>query len=118
MKESRILRAKGLSKVTVDNSQNGSDVFAKLVWIGTTKAFPIREFFIPAHGTFTVDRVSAGRYDVRYRDLDSGQLTRSEAFNLEETPVTGGTEYSDYDITVYKVPEGNMQTYSLAENDF
>jgi hypothetical protein len=118
LKEFPILRAKGLSKVTVDNNQNSSDVLVKLVWLGSTKAFPIREFFIPAHGTFTVNRVSAGKYDVRYRDLDSGQLTRSEAFDLEETRIPGGTEYSNYNITLYTVPDGNMQTYSLAESDF
>jgi len=118
LKEFPSLRTKGFSKVTVDNNQNSSDVFVKLVWLGATNAFPIREFFIPAHGTFTVNRVSAGKYDVRYRDLDSGQLTRSEAFNLEETPVAGGTEYSDYNLTLYTVPDGNMQTYSLTESDF
>jgi hypothetical protein len=113
-----VLSDTGLSKVVVDNSQNDSDVFVKLVSVGGAAAFPVRSFYIPARGSFTMTNIDAGRYDIRYRDLSSGHLARSEAFTLNETPTSDGTEYSEYTMTLYKVVNGNMQTYDLNENDF
>lgn len=108
----------GLSTVTVDNTQNDSDVFVKLVILNYTKAYPVRQFFISSHGSFTVRKVTAGNYDIRYRDLSSGVLSRSQAFDLEEMPVDNGTEFSNITMTLYKVRDGNMQTYALAEDEF
>lgn len=108
----------GLSEVTVDNGQNDADVHVKLVAIADQEAYPVREFFIPAGQRFTVSTVDAGQYDVRYRDLDSGSLSRSEAFELKETPTEGGTQYSSIEMTLYKVANGNMQSYELGEQEF
>jgi len=108
----------GLSSVTVDNSQNDSDVFLKLVSLNESEAYPVRHVYIPAFGKFTLDTVTAGNYDIRYRDLGNGNLSRSEQFNLEETKTDDGTRYSNLTMTLYKVPNGNTQTYDLAESDF
>ena len=112
------LNIHGLSTVTVDNTQNDSDVFVKLVSLDKAEAYPIRQFFIPAFGKFTVNKVNAGKYDVRYRDLDSGGLSRSESFGLEEVEEAEGTRFSNFTMTLYKVRDGNMQTYALAEEEF
>jgi curved DNA-binding protein CbpA len=112
------LNTKGLSSVTIDNNQNDSDVFVKLVSLEGAEAYPVRQFYIPAYSKFTVNKVSAGSYDVRYRDLSSGGLSRSESFNLEETQIAGGTQFSKYTMTLYKVRNGNMQTYGLSEAEF
>lgn len=108
----------GLSTVTVDNSQNDSDVFGKLVSLDGPNAFPVRTFFIPAHGRFTMNKVMAGNYDIRYRDLNSGHLSRSEPVSLEETVTHEGTRFSNLTMTLYKVRNGNMRTYGLAEDEF
>ena len=108
----------GLSTVTVDNSRNDSDVFVKLVSLDGAQAYPVRQFFIPAFGTFTLGKVSAGSYDVRYRDLDSGGLSRSDAFSIDETTTEEGTEFSRFTMTLYKVKSGNMKTHGLAESEF
>lgn len=112
------LHTNGLSAVTVDNSQNDSDVFVKLVSLNGSQAYPVRTFYIPGHGSFTLSKVTAGSYDIRYRDLGSGSLSRSESFRLEETPKDNGTEFSNMTMTLYKVRNGNMQTYNLAEGEF
>lgn len=112
------MRSDGLSSVTVDNSRNGSDVFVKIVSLVREKADPVRTFFIPAYGTFTASKIQAGTYDIRYRDLTSGDLSRSESFNLEETQLNGGIRFSNLTITLYKIPNGNMQTYPLSESEF
>jgi hypothetical protein len=108
----------GLSTVTIDNGQNNSDVFVKLVSLTGNFAKPARFVFIPAHGRFTIKAVTPGSYDVRYRDLVSGYLSRSEQFTLEEKKTSRGTQYSDLTLTLYKVQNGNMTTYNLAEDEF
>jgi curved DNA-binding protein CbpA len=112
------LHSDGLSTVAVDNGQNDSDVFIKLVSLDGEEAYPVRQFFIPAFGSFTVKNINAGSYDIRYRDLSNGGLSRSEAFNLEEISTDSGTQYSNFTMTLYKVQNGNMQTYDLSEAEF
>jgi hypothetical protein len=112
------IHSDGLSEVTVDNSQNDSDVFVKLVSLDGPNAFPVRVFFIPARGSFTLDSVTAGSYDIRYQDLDTGGLSRSEHFSLEEIPTNNGTQYSNLTMTLYKVSNGNMHTYELSKDEF
>lgn len=113
-----LLQTDGLSTVTVDNSRNDSDVFVKLVSLAGPQAYPVRQFYIPKFGSFTVRNVTAGRYDIRYRDLTTGGLSRSEALTLQEIPTYGSTQFSNLTITLYKVLNGNMQTYGLSENEF
>jgi hypothetical protein len=108
----------GLSELTIDATDFDADVHAKLVRIEGTDAFPVRQVYIAGGDTFTLKDIAPGRYDVRYRDLDSGGLARSDPFDLEETPVTGGVEYSRMSMTLYKVANGNMQTHDLSEQDF
>lgn len=107
----------GYSKVTVDNSQNDADVFVKLVAVDTA-AFPIRQFFIPSGSTFTMNKVRAGKYDIRYRDLGNGGLSRSELFDVEENHTADGVSFSDITMTLYKVADGNFETFGLAETEF
>ena len=112
------LHTDGLSSVTVDNSRNDSDVFVKLVFLDGAQAYPIRQFFIPAFGSFTLNKVTAGSYDIRYRDLGNGGLSRSEAFSLEEISMYDSIQFSNLTMTLYKVQHGNMQTYGLSETEF
>ena len=51
-------------------------------------------------------------------DLASGHRARSEAFELKETRQENGVQFSDFTMTLYKVRNGNMQTYELAEDEF
>lgn len=112
------LYAKGYSKVTVDNSENDSDVFVKLNSLDGSAKRPIRHIFIPAHQRFTMNKVNPGRYDVRYKDLDSGGMQKSEAFDLVETPIEDGIQYSDISLTLFKVRNGNMETFVISEQEF
>jgi hypothetical protein len=108
----------GRSNVTVDNTRNDSDVFAKLVSLEGETAYPVRQFYIPAHSRFTMSEVSAGTYDLRYRDLASGGLSRSEPFEVVERHTNQGIQYSEMTMTLYKVEGGNFDTFDLAEAEF
>lgn len=108
----------GYSSVTVDNSQNDSDVFVKLFSLSTTTPKAARVFFIRAHDTFTVEDIKPGNYDVRYRDLTSGALSRTEQFNLKEVRTARGVQFSRLRLTLYKVLNGNMKTQPISEDEF
>ncbi len=108
----------GHSDITVDNTRNDSDVFVKLVSLDTAAAYPVRQFYIPAGAKFRLDDVTAGEYDIRYRDLATGGLSRSEPFEVEETRTYDGIQYSTMTMTLYKVQDGNFQTYDLGEDEF
>jgi curved DNA-binding protein CbpA len=113
-----IARADGLSKLTIDNASNSTDMFVKLVALDSTRTSPIRHAYIPAYQSFTMNDIRVGRYDVRYMDLTSGALSRSEEFELQEIPNAGGVQYSVTKMTLYKIDNGNMQTYSLDPSEF
>ncbi|MBC7622001.1 MAG: J domain-containing protein [Aeromicrobium sp.] len=113
-----LLFSGGMSSLTVDNSQNDSDVFVKLVNLDVAAPTPVRHFFIRAGSQFRASEVVAGNFDVRYRDLNSGALSRSDAFVLTETTTYEGTRYSDMTMTLYKVRNGNMKTHGLDESEF
>lgn len=113
-----LLHANGLSSVTIDNTKNDSDVFIKLVSLSGANAYPVRHVFIPAHSKLALNNVKAGSYDIRYRNLNNGSLSRSESFQLAETETYEGTRFSNMTMTLYKVADGNMHTYSLPEGEF
>ena len=111
-------RNDGYSKLTIDNSQNDSDVFVKLFSLDQVQAKPVRVFFIRAAEKFTLEDITAGNYDVRYRNLDSGTLSRSEPIQLKEFRTDSGVRFSNVTITLYKVIDGNMETYPISEAEF
>lgn len=108
----------GLSTITIDNTRNDADVFVKLVSLDGDQAYPARQLFIPALGKFTIRKVSAGNYDIRYRDLDSGALLRSQQFDVDQIRGETSTQYSTIEISLYKVQDGTFHTYPLAEGEF
>ncbi|MBC7751666.1 MAG: J domain-containing protein [Candidatus Saccharibacteria bacterium] len=112
------LNMDGLSTVTVDNSQNNTAVFVKLISSDGSVAYPVRQFYIPAFGGFILRDVSKGNYDIRYRDLSDGRLSRSDSFNVEEIETSEGKQFSNITMTLYKMQNGNFKTYPIQESDF
>ncbi|MBI3144840.1 MAG: J domain-containing protein [Pseudogulbenkiania sp.] len=108
----------GLSTVTVDNSQTSSDFHVKMVFLDAPQAYPAREFYIPAHATFTMEQVRAGHYDLRYRNLETGVLTRSDPISVQQQITASGNSFQHVRVTLYSMVNGNMQTHQLNEKDF
>jgi hypothetical protein len=111
------LKTSGHSTLTIDNGKNNSDAFLKLVYLDDPEAHPVRQFFIPAFGSYTLDRISPGKYDLRYMDLGSGALARTDNFYIEETKTENGIEYSAHTI-VLEALNGNMEKHELLESEF
>lgn len=112
------LFADGLPTVTIDNSQNDSDVFVKLVCLDAQKPLPVRYIYIAPRDKFTMKSIQTGNYDVRYRDIESGALIKSESFQLKEISMEDGVQYSNITMTLYKVVGGNMRTTEISEAEF
>lgn len=110
--------ADGNSEITVDNSQNNSDIFAKLVCLDDPKAHPVRHIFIPAGGSFTMKKVRPGKYDLRYQDLGNGGLSKTDVFDITENKTYSGVEYSILTLSIYKTAGGNMQHYDISASEF
>ena len=110
-------RSGGLSTVTIDNSQNSSDVFVALNYLDGQQPNPVRLILIKANYQLKITGIKTGRYDVRYKDLTSGGISKSEAFDLYEFPSQTGTEYSNITMTLYTVQNGNMHTSTIGENE-
>ncbi len=111
------LETDGRAHVTVDNSQNNSDVFVKLYSL-TEPPKPIRTFFIKAGDRFTTEGVRPGFYDVRYQDLSSGALVKTDYFELREINNGTSIQWVNMTVTLYTVADGNMKTHPISKSDF
>jgi curved DNA-binding protein CbpA len=107
----------GHSSVTIDNSSNRFDVFAKLVFNASVFDQPVRHFFIPAGKSFTLAGVAPGSYDVRYQNLDDGGLYKSQNFAVTEQDSGNGVDATNVSITLYAVP-GTVQPTTISRGDF
>lgn len=109
----------GYSTLTVNNSKNSSDVFVKLYALDSIPPQPVRVFFIRKGDKFTAVNIKPGSYDIRYRDLNYGGLSRTDNFILEEYQTfEGATKFKRMTLTLYKVPGGNMKIYPISEQEF
>lgn len=113
-----ILKTGGLSTLTIDNSRNDEDVFLKVFALNGSDKTPVRYAFIKARTSFEFIDIAAGSFDVRYQNLDTGRISRSDSFTLEEVQEYNGTRYSRITLTLYKVLNGNTRTHEITERDF
>ncbi|ACC72285.1 J domain-containing protein [Paraburkholderia phymatum] len=107
----------GHSSVTIDNTPNRFDVFAKLVFNASVFDQPVRHFYIPAGKSFTLLGVAPGSYDVRYQNLDDGGLYKSQNFAVTEQDSGNGIDATNVSITLYAVP-GTVQPTTIGRGDF
>jgi hypothetical protein len=118
IRNSKVRNSKGLSSITVDNTQSDSDVFVKLVSIHGADAKTARMFFIPAFSTFTAKNLTKGAYRIEYEDLSTGQKYRGDSFEAEEIPMQGGVQFSEDSLTLYKVRDGNTNLAEIDDAEF
>ena len=110
--------ASGLSTLTIDNTAGGADVYVKLCRASADRCDGLRHVFIPLGASFTMSKIAAGTYDIRYRSLDNGALAKSEPMELEQVEEARGIRYSTVRLTLYRVAGGNTTFESLPEDKF
>jgi len=108
----------GLSKLTIDNSNGRSDVYVKLCRQGGNRCDALRHVFVPQGASFTMASLAPGAYDVRYCDLSSGSIAKSEAINLQQLEEERGTRFSVVRLTLYRVSGGNTSFAPITEDQF
>jgi hypothetical protein len=73
---------------------------------------------VRARESFTAEKITPGKYDVPYRDLDSGGMNKTPEFQFIETKEDEKIKYSDMTMTLYKVADGSMRTEPINEEAF
>lgn len=112
------LANEGYAQITVNNEQNTSDLYAKLYVLDREIATPVRVFFVKAEDYFIVSNLDAGDYELRYQDLDTGGIAKTERLPLERKEKEGGFVFTHGELTLSKVINGNLQTEPISEEDF
>lgn len=106
----------GLSNVTINNRQGTSDIYLKLATVGGDT---VRHLYIPKGATFTMRRVSPGAYILKYKQLDVGSIYQADSvLQINEIPTAYGTQFTNYEYTLYPVINGNTHQTRLNENEF
>jgi hypothetical protein len=113
-----IRKTGGLSSLTVDNSRNPSDVFLKVFSLEGGDPVPVRFALIKAGAAFEFTNIASGSFDVRFMDLDTGKISRSEPFELEEIAEGNGTRYSRMSLTLNTARSGNARTQEISDSEF
>jgi hypothetical protein len=108
----------GYSTLTIDNTSNDYDVYLKLTLPDAPAGPAYRHVFIPRRGQFTMEDVAPGSYEVRYRNLSSGSVAKTETFDLEEEHTASGIRYSQVSFTLYTVQHGNTKMKYLSADQF
>ena len=108
----------GLSTVRFDNSQGNFDLFIKLFTLSSERPQTIRAFLVKQGQEFTIENVTRGTYDVRYRNLSTCKLFRTKKFKLKEEKTSDRIQFSRIELTTYKVPQGTSHHESIKEEDF
>jgi hypothetical protein len=105
----------GGSRVTVDNGNTKADMFVKLFNLDEPAPKAVRAFLVKAGDQYTVRNIRQGRYDVRYKNLNTGDRFCSEPFMLQELPNKDGAKYSVVRISLYR---GHAKIRAIGEADF
>ncbi|MGA1474713.1 MAG: hypothetical protein ACO4AI_06025, partial [Prochlorothrix sp.] len=108
----------GYSKIMVDNSRNNTDMLVKLYRLDSEFSDPARIIFLESGAQFVFADLEPGKYDLRYKDLSSCQIVRTEELTVNEFETMTSIRASSITVTLYKVMGGNMETYIIDENDF
>lgn len=118
LKKMPVRDALGLSLLTIDNSQVDEDVYVKVVNLDSGRT--ARNVMIKAHDRYTLVDFSPGNYQVfaKFLNFPCTNITKTEAFSLQQYDTLEGTQYSSITLTLYKVANGNMHTTQIDESEF
>jgi hypothetical protein len=107
----------GSSRVTLANPADQPDLFVKLfsrTWGG--KPLPVRFIFLRKGSTFLLGQVSPGTYDIRFQNLDTGEIRETFPFILKEPP-QGGRPSEGY-IDFQELRMNPSSTTEIQPTDF
>ena len=62
--------------------------------------------------------MTPGHYDVRYKNLDTGQVRKSQKFEVSLKKTSEGGHYMGWTIGLYDVTNGTVYHETIPEHDF
>ena len=114
-----ILNNDGLCEFTIDNTRNDMPVYVRIWDMEVVQ--PVRAFTIAKGEKFTALNLSPSTYEIRYIELYENDVppygSKSEPFVLKQSETFTGITYDVMTLTLYKVRDGNTQTYSISADD-
>ncbi|MES2525909.1 MAG: hypothetical protein V4598_02435 [Bdellovibrionota bacterium] len=106
----------GRSTIQVENYQSGHDFYVKLVH--SSKRMSVRHAFVKRFESFKFAKVTPGSYYLLYKNLGTGESTKSDVFSVEEKRMYNGVKYTDMRISMYHVKDGNFEGQYINEEEF
>ncbi len=108
----------GRSLIHVENYQSGHDFYVKLVHSSKTKKLTVRHAFVKRFESFKFTKMSAGKYYLLYKNLGTGESTKSDEFSVDEKRMYNGVKYTEMRISMYHVKDGNFNGQYINEEEF
>jgi hypothetical protein len=102
----------GYASVEINNKGGDSPMRLKLVDLNSGRR--VRDIFMPAGSTFTIDGLTQGTYDIRMQNLRSGTLSKTPEIQLQMTETTA----TNYQLTIYNVVNGNLKLEDISPAEF
>lgn len=97
--------------LTVDNGMSDSDKFVRVYDHHLATPLAVRAFLVKAGDQFTAEHLVPGGYDIRFEDLDSGVISKSEVLSLyRTTDPDGAVIFHDKHVTLYKIRYSTKQS--------
>ncbi len=106
----------GRSTIQVENYQSGHDFYVKLVH--SSKRMSVRHAFVKRFESFKFAKMTPGNYYLLYKNLGTGESTKSDVFSVEEKRMYNGVKYTDMRISMYHVKDGNFEGQYINDEEF
>lgn len=111
-------RNTGSTSLLVSNAKNDNDVYLKVVALDENKASTVRHVFVKAKSDFTVENLSAGKYEVQYMDLTAGLAGKSETFSVVESKDLMALKTTNFKVTLQTAVNGVLKVQNISIDEF
>lgn len=91
----------GESRLTLDNTETKDDVFVKVISFNQGTERQVRTCYLPAYSAFTAMMLQPGAYELRYQNLATGEVRKTDIFHLQETHETLGVRATNIRFTLF-----------------
>lgn len=112
------LNVGGGASIIADNTGGTADLMLKLIDRERTPMTAVRIVFVKAKSQFQMNRVKSGQYDVRYLNLDSGRIRKSQTFEVTLKTTEKGQEYMGWRVGLFDTLSGNSHHEDIGASDF
>lgn len=111
------LKLYGHAAITVDNTQNQFDALVKVYMLEQPAPVALRTIYLKAGTWFGIKNLPAGRYDIRYKNLHSGEINGVSPFVLVDGDANGTVRASDIRLALYDYVKSGPKPFKPVQLD-